>query len=190
MSLGSYGSQAAFSSPADVSARATGAVWAGTPSFTTLHSSITAGRDPGSPQIHPVVTTPAAETWSVRWGTENGGDQHLDDLGQAGHPHIVYLQHPSDGVVWWWFDVAWSEPDWIAEPPGQDVLPGMRWWPVITGLQLMADQFVAGSPSVPLGYGHNYGEEYVDAWSWVTEPAGWDAGSLADLRELVAGLPR
>lgn len=190
ISLGAYGSQAAFSSVPDLAARASGAVWAGTPSFTSLRNAVADSREPGSPQIHPIITPPSADGWNVRFGTQNGGDQLFEALGPAGHPRVAFLQHPSDGVVWWWFDVAWSEPDWLREPPGQDVLPGMRWYPFITGMQTMGDQFLAGSPSVPLGYGHNYGEEYVDAWNWVTQPTGWDDASLARLRALIATLPR
>ncbi|WP_419183540.1 alpha/beta-hydrolase family protein [Serinibacter arcticus] len=91
--------------------------------------------------------------------------------------------------MWWWWPTAWHEDDWFDERPGQDVVPGVRWWPGITGLQLLADMFVAGSDDVPLGYGHNYGEGYVDAFAWVTG-AELDDGDLARLRETIAATSR
>ncbi|WP_169925886.1 alpha/beta hydrolase [Serinibacter salmoneus] len=194
ISLGSFGSQEAFTSLAALTDRASGAVWVGTPKFTELRNDIAETRVAGSPQIHPVI----GQEESVRWFTGNGGDQLAEVQwqreapadGQEWQARVAYVQHPSDGVVWWWWDVAWNRDPWFTEPPGQDVLPGIRWYPLITGMQVMGDMFVAGSPTVPLGYGHNYGEEWVDAWVWVTTPEGWDDASLAELRDLVHTIER
>lgn len=188
VSLGSFGSQEAFTSLASLTDRATGGVWAGTPEFTSLRNDLASQREDGSPQIHPVVDGEE----SVRWFTANGGDQLGEDFtpGSQEDPRVAYVQHPSDGVVWWWWDLAWDPQPWLSEPAGQDVLEGIRWYPLITGMQVMGDMFVAGSPTVPLGYGHNYGEEWVDAWAWVTAPKGWDAADLADLRALVHTIDR
>ena len=88
-------------------------------------------------------------------------------------------------MVWWWWPTAWHRDEWFTEPHGQDVIAGVRWWPVVTGLQLLGDMFVAGSADVPLGYGHNYGSGYVDSWYWVTQPDGWDEASIEQLRQTV-----
>ena len=52
----------------------------------------------------------------------------------AGQPwdgsRVLYLMHPSDPIVWWSPHLIFSEPDWISEPPGKDVLEGMFWMPV------------------------------------------------------------
>nr|WP_268921384.1 alpha/beta-hydrolase family protein [Serinibacter arcticus] len=82
VSLGSYGSQSAFPSLEDLTARADGAVWAGTPRFTPLWSDLTRARDAGSPEIHPVLDGGA----TARWGTANGGDQGYADLGPTDSP--------------------------------------------------------------------------------------------------------
>lgn len=185
VSLGSYGSQAAFDSLADLTDRADGALWTGTPRFTGLWQQITSARDAGTGEIHPVLDGGA----TVRWGTENGGDQNFADLGPASGPRVAYLQHPSDGVVWWWLPTFWHRDEWFSEPPGQDVLPGVRWWPIITGLQLTGDMFVAGAPTVPLGYGHNYAEEYVDGWTWVTG-ARWDEARMDAMRHAATQVRR
>lgn len=185
LSLGSYGSQAAFTTMGDFAARADGAVWAGTPRFTPQWAALTDARDAGTPQAAPVLDGGT----TVRWATQNEGDQGLRDLGETGWPRVVYLQNPSDGVVWWWPRSFISKDDWYSEPPGQDVIPGIHWWPVISGLQLTGDMFVSGDSAIPNGWGHHYGAGYVDAWEWVTEPAGWDADSLQRLREIVLAIP-
>lgn len=185
VSLGSYGSQSAFTSVAAVEARSDGAVWTGTPYFTSLWERLTQQRDPGTPQMAPVLD--GGE--SVRWGTANTGSQGFEDLGPAEGVRIAYLQHPSDAVTWWWLPTFWERDDWFTEPRMPDVLDGVRWWPVITGLQLMGDNFAAGSPSVPLGFGHNYGGGYVDAWSWTTGVSLSEA-ELAAIRQVVDATPR
>src|SRR5699024_11714315 len=54
-SLGSYGSEAAFSSIHDVVNRTDGAVWVGPTSFNELHERLVDARDPGSPAWLPIV---------------------------------------------------------------------------------------------------------------------------------------
>lgn len=186
LSLGAYGSQAAFGSLEDVLSRAGGAVWAGSPRFTPLVTELTARRDAGSTQIHPVLDGGR----HVRFATRNGGPQHLDALGPAGSPRVVYVQHPSDGVARWWWPELWRPDDWLREPAGQDVLPRLQWWPVITGVQLFLDMMVSDSDGIPAGYGHHYCGAYVDAWRWVTQPVEWDESRLAALRARLADVPR
>ena len=78
--------------------------------------------------------------------------------------------HPSDPIVWWSPHLIFSEPDWISEPPGRDVLKGMFWIPFVTFWQVTADlPFATG---VPDGHGHRYSAEYVDGWNAVMRPAG------------------
>ena len=55
-SLGSQGSEAAFSSLADVRAGTDGVLWVGPPNSNRLWSQIVARRDPGSPEIRPVYS--------------------------------------------------------------------------------------------------------------------------------------
>ena len=47
--------------------------------------------------------------------------------------------HPSDPIVWWSPHLILSEPDWIGEAPGTDVLEGMVWLPFVTFWQVSAD---------------------------------------------------
>ena len=41
-------------------------------------------------------------------------------------PRVLYLQHPSDPIVWWTPRLLLTEPDWLREPPGHDVLGAVR----------------------------------------------------------------
>ena len=186
-SLGSVGSQAAFDSLDDVRARADGAVWNGPPGSAPLHRSVVASRDPGSPEVRPVVGN--GET--VRFG---GGPAtpFLTTFPAAPwpDPRVVYLQHPSDPVVWWSPRLLVERPTWLAEPRGDDVLPSVRWYPLVTFWQVTMDMIRA--QEVPFGHGHNYGPESLDAWMAVVPPPGWTPADTARVHAVqeAGGLPR
>ena len=56
-------------------------------------------------------------------------------------------------------------------PVGPDVSPELRWYPVVTFLQLGLDMAIA--LAVPIGHGHYYApEHYIDGWLAVTDPQG------------------
>ena len=84
---------------------------------------------------------------------------------------MLYIQHPSDPIVWWSPRLILHRPDWLAEPPGDDVVAAMRWIPFVTFWQVTAD--LPFAVEVPAGHGHVYTHEYVDAWAWVLRPPGW-----------------
>src|SRR5262249_52682863 len=76
----------------------------------------------------------------------------------------------------------YRRPDWMASPRGPDVSPELRWYPVVTMLQLALDMMV--STSTPFGYGHVFSpEHYVDAWISVTGDPGWSADEIARLKQ-------
>lgn len=176
-SLGSYGGQGAFTGLADMRERTDGALWVGTPSFTPVWGYLTAHRDPGSPEYSPVVDDGRA----VRWGTLPGSVANVWELpGPWDEPRVLYVQHASDGVVWWSPDLLLHEPDWLREPRGPDVLPSTRWFPVVTFLDVTIDLFVA--QDVPAGYGHHYRLAYAGAWPAIAPPPGWTDEDTALLR--------
>ena len=80
----------------------------------------------------------------------------------------LYMQHASDPVVWFSFDLLFNEPDWLKEAPGPDVSPAMRWYPFVTFFQVTVDQFFG--VTVPNGHGHNYGNTIANAWAAVAVP--------------------
>lgn len=163
-SLGSFGSQAAFADLEEVLARVDGAVWSGTPRFTPLWSQLTQQRRPGSPEVAPVVDNGR----NVRFVTT---PEELDQDYFGGpyvgweDPRVVYVQHPSDPVVWWDPSLIWTEPDWMREDVGRDVSTQTNWVPWVTFWQLAID--MPNSATVPGGHGHNYHAEMVPVWAAV-----------------------
>ncbi|GLZ54596.1 alpha/beta-hydrolase family protein [Actinomycetospora sp. NBRC 106378] len=182
-SLGALGSQAAFAS---VDRVRDGALWNGPPNSSPLWRSLVAGRDPGTPEVRPVV----GNGRQVRFG---GGTATpglaTDPPAPWPAPRTVYLQHPSDPVVWWSPRLLWERPDWLAEPHGDDVLPDVRWFPLVTFWQVTMDMIRA--QEVPFGHGHNYGPESLDAWTDVVPPPGWTPADTARAHAVqeAGGLP-
>ena len=178
-SLGSFGGEAAFSGENSLANLTNGALFAGPPNFNTLFREFTDHRDPGSPEVQPVYQ----DGQIVRFASDPS-----TDIPPAGQPwagsRVLYMMHPSDPIVWWSPHLIFSEPDWISEPPGQDVLGGMFWMPFVTFWQVTADlPFATG---VPGGHGHKYTSEYVDGWNAVMRPAGITPQDLTDLRTIIA----
>jgi uncharacterized membrane protein len=97
---------------------------------------------------------------------------------------VLYLQHPSDPIVWWSTDLALRRPDWLREPRGRDVLDEMIWIPFVTFWQVSADLPLA--TAVPAGHGHTYTREYVDGWAALLQPSGWNADRAERLRDIIA----
>lgn len=183
-SLGSQGSEAAFSSLADARANTDGVLWVGPPNSNRLWEQIVTRRDPGSPEIRPTY----ADGLVVRFA---GGDSSAV-VGRTPAtpwitPHVLYLQHPSDPVVWWSPDLLWSRPDWLVEPRGYDVLGAMSWYPVVTFWQVTID--LMNSVGVPDGHGHVYQREVLDGWVAVAAPAGWTDADTARVRQVLASPP-
>lgn len=177
-SLGVDGSEAAFSGVADLRNRVDGALWVGPPNFSELWHTFTERRDPGSPERLPVYDGGA----TVRFAAT--AEDLREPSAPWSPPRVVYLQHPSDPVVWWSPRLILRRPDWLEEPQGSDVLPEMRWYPLVTFGQLTAD--LANAERVPPGHGHGYGALVADAWAAIVPPPGWQDTDTVRLREVVA----
>ena len=180
-SLGSFGGEAAFSGEYDLSNRASGVLFAGPPNFNALFREFSDHRDAGSPEVQPVYQSGRI----VRFANDPA-----TGIPPGGQPwegsRVLYLMHPSDPIVWWSPHLIFSQPDWISEPPGKDVLKGMFWMPFVTFWQVTADlPFATG---VPDGHGHRYSAEYVDGWNAVMRPAGFTSQDLASLRKIIAAV--
>jgi uncharacterized membrane protein len=179
-SLGSFGGETAFSGTDDIRDRTAGVLWVGPTNSNTLWSGFTADRDPGSPQWRPVYQGGA----TVRFIT---APSELTARSPAWtEPRAVYLQNTSDPIIWWSWDLAFHQPDWLsgAAPPG--VSPAMHWYPLVTFWQVAAD--LALATAVPAGHGHTYGMyQGATAWASIIAPPGWTAAKSAALGELAAG---
>ncbi|MGH3171296.1 MAG: alpha/beta-hydrolase family protein, partial [Trebonia sp.] len=178
-SLGSFGGESAFSGTEDIRDRASGVLWVGPTNSNTLWSRFTAGRDPGSPEWRPVYQGGR----TVRFGSEPA---QLNPASPGWEqPRVVYLQNPSDPIVWWSWGLAVHQPDWLRGTRPPDVASAMHWYPLVTFWQVAADLALAAA--VPPGHGHTYGMlQGAAAWASIVPPPGWTAQRTAELGALTA----
>mgnify|MGYP000900399718 CR=1 FL=1 len=176
LSLGSFGSQAAFSGESDLANRVDGAIFVGSPNFSEPWRYFTDNRDSGSREILPVYKGGR----TVRFAATATGLQ-TDGWQQ---PRILYLQHASDPVVLWGYNLIWHQPDWLKEPRGSDVTTRIRWYPFVTFLQVTIDQVLA--LDVPSGHGHDYSATMPDAWAALGTPSDWTPAKATELRSLIS----
>ncbi|WP_264064989.1 alpha/beta-hydrolase family protein, partial [Mycolicibacterium hippocampi] len=73
-----------------------------------------------------------------------------------------------------------SEPDWLAEPPGSDRTASMRWYPIVTFWQVAFD--ITNGEGAPPDHGHNYGDSVLDGWVAVLAPPNWRGADTERLR--------
>lgn len=153
-----------------------GALWAGAPFPSRTWNAITDTRDAGTPVWLPRF----GEGRVFRFTTQANA---LDD-GHApwGPVRVIYLQYPSDPIVFF-------EPDRIIRPPriteaprAPDIADGLTWVPVVSWIQMMVDMMIAAG--TPPGFGHVYAaEHYLDGWIALTDPTGWSEADLARLSD-------
>lgn len=151
-----------------------GAFWVGPPFASRSWPKFTAGRNPGSPAWSPVFRDGAL----VRFTTQ----RNTTDVATApwGPMRILYLQHPSDAIVFFEPASFYRQPDWMADPRGPDVSPELKWVPVVTFVQLLTDMMTATLTNA--GHGHVYAaSHYLEGWIALTDPPGWDADALGRL---------
>jgi uncharacterized membrane protein len=179
-SLGSFGAEAAFSGEYDLRNRVTGALFVGPPNFNALHTEFRDGRDAGSPEVEPVYRGGR----TVRFSNDVDAGVPPADVPWTG-TRVLILQHPSDPITWWSPSLLLRRPDWLAEPPGRDVLDEITWLPLVTFWQITLD--MPFSTDVPEGHGHRYTRESVDAWALLLRPADWTDEKADRLRALIRG---
>lgn len=179
-SLGTFGAEAAFSGEYDLANRTDGALLTGPPNFNVLYREFTDNRDPGTHEVEPTYH----DGRIVRFDGTTGGD-----ISPVGKPwdgtRVLYRLHASDPIVWWSPTLILHRPDWLEEPPGDDVLSEMVWIPAVTFWQVTADLPLA--TEVASGHGHDYVVDYVDAWAEVLQPEGWTQQRRDELQAIIAG---
>lgn len=160
-----------------------GALWSGPPFESRNWRSITARRNQGSPAWLPEFR----DGRFVRFMNQNGPTVPAD--APWGPTRVVYLQYASDAITFFAYRDAYQAPAWMNAPRGPDVSPELRWYPIVTMLQLALDMAVA--TNTPMGFGHVYApEHYVDAWVAVTDVRDWSADALAQLKQQLAAKAR
>ena len=182
LSLGSHGSEASPPLHAWLGDSFDGAVWSGPPFRNRLWLTIQRDRDEGSPSWRPVFEGGA--NFRV---IGHGGDAS-EAPADWGRVRMVYMVYPSDAIVFFEESMFYRQPEWLTPPRGEDVSPLLRWYPIITALQVGIDMML--SAEVPPGHGHDYAVgDYISAWNAVTAPENWtdeDARRLATTIETEA----
>lgn len=157
-----------------------GALWSGPPYSSRFWRSLTNRRNPGS-----LAWLPRFRDGSfVRFMNQDGEAAAPASAPNAawGPMRVVYLQYASDPVTFFEYRSLYREPDWMLPPRGPDVSPQLRWYPVVTLLQLAADKFMA--TAAPIGYGHVYAPaHYIDAWIQVTDVRDQSPEEIARLKQ-------
>lgn len=152
-----------------------GALWSGPPFNSRTWRQATDQRQPDSPAWLPRFRDGSVVRFT---GQENRLDEATVPWGPL---RIVYLQYASDPVTFFEPNAAFRAPAWMRGPRGPDVSPELRWYPLVTFLQLAFDMVLSGS--TPMGHGHLYApEHYVDGWVAVTEPPGWTPERIEALK--------
>jgi uncharacterized membrane protein len=148
-------------------------LWVGPPNSSRLWQALTQRRDPGTPEVQPRYDNGRR----VRFAQSSSPAEiaAVAAVPPWSGTRVLFLQHASDPVVWWSPDLLLRKPDWLDEPPGFDRSPAMRWYPIITFLQVSADMAgnVTNSTGAPSGHGHDYGDRQLDGWVAVAAPEGW-----------------
>ncbi len=159
-----------------------GVLWSGPPFRSDTWRTVTDQREPDSPAWLPRFRSGSV----VRFANQNTGLDAPDT--EWGSFRIAFLQYASDPVTFFEPGSLYREPDWMSEPRGPDVSPDLRWFPIVTWLQLAADMAAGSSPP---GFGHNYtAGDYLEAWLALTEPEGWSEEGLQRLRRHFADMNR
>ena len=156
-----------------------GALWVGPPFASRTWPQATAARSPDSPAWPPRFRGDAQVRFTTQQNTIGVTDAPRRPM------RIIYLQYPTDAIVY--FDPAslWRMPDWMKAPHGPDVAPGLSWVPVVTFVQLLTDMMTATTTGA--GYGHVYAARHdMDGWVALTDPEGWNAAGLDRLKSWFA----
>jgi len=178
LSLGSLNSDLSFDLFDIIDDPFDGVLWVGPPFRNESWRRMTRDRDAGSPAWLPSFRDGAV----VRFMNQGGGTK---PPGQAWDGfRIVVLQYASDPITFFEPSSAWRAPAWLQTPRGPDVSPDLRWFPIVTMLQLAADMVVG---TAPRGFGHEYAPtDYISAWLALMEPEGWTQSEIERLRQLFA----
>jgi uncharacterized membrane protein len=153
-----------------------GALWSGPPFPSRIWRWVTSDRNPGSPAWLPRFRDGSYVRFTSQENALAIPGAHWGPM------RIVYLQYASDPVTFFDYQSLYREPDWIVAPRGPDVSAELRWYPVVTLLQLALDMAMA--TTAPMGHGHVYApEHYIDAWIEVTNVQGWSSEQIGRLKQ-------
>lgn len=176
LSLGAFNSQRSITFFDILGDPINGAVWSGAPFPSEKWRSLTDNRDAGSTEWLPVFQ----HGRFVRFMNQDG--LPAGNTAEWGGVRFVYLQYASDAITFFDKSLLYQEADWMKSPRGPDVSPALRWYPVVSMLQVLIDMPLADT--VPMGYGHVYApEHYLNAWLEATGIDSWSAEDVHALKQ-------
>jgi uncharacterized membrane protein len=180
LSLGSLNSDLASDAYSVLGDPFEGAFWVGPPFASRTWTEVTATRVAGSPQWLPEARTNGV----FRFFTASDQSQ-LAESGW-GPVRILYLQYPSDPIVFFETDMWRRQPDWLGPPRAATVSPELTWLPGITFIQVVFDMMTA--TTVPKGRGHVYAAaDYARGWQALTRPEGFGPEQMQRLEAWLDG---
>lgn len=177
LSLGSYGSDKGLSLLNMTDDPVSGILWSGPTFGNPIWKNLTQNRNPGSPVWLPRI----GDGRSARFTTQENA---LDTAGSVwSRMRLVFLQYASDPITFFEVSSVFRSPEWMVDERAPDVLEKLRWYPLITMLQLAVDMLIC--TDVPKGFGHVFSEEhYIDAWLAMTDPKDWQIEDTERLKDL------
>lgn len=175
LSLGAWSSMYATTLTQLVNDPIDGAFWAGPPFPSDMWNRVQRGRNEGSPWVRPVI----GDGSMIRYASHV--DSGIEGAADWGDMRILFLQYPSDPIVFFDPLSMLRAPIWMREQPADDVSPYLSFMPVVTQLQLALDMILA--TAVSAGHGHAYyAQDYIEPWVQVTDPANWTAEDTERLK--------
>jgi uncharacterized membrane protein len=181
LSLGAFNLQAALPLLDLLGDPMNGALWAGSPFFSAVWTRVRDARQSDSPAWRPVYGNS-----SLVRAMNQEGEADIE-MAAWGPMRLVFLTYASDPLAAFAFGSAMRPPEWASDPRAFDIAPEFRWFPVVTMLQVALD--TAFALNVP-AYGHYYvAEHYIDAWSELLDPPGWNEAKEAELKAVFAERP-
>ncbi len=155
-----------------------GALWSGPPFAARKWRRLTLARNPGSPAWLPQVRDGSF----VRFMNQHGSQVPAER--PWGVMRVMYLQYASDAVTFFDHRDALRSPAWLYPTRGPDIAPQMRWYPIVSTMQVALDMMLANE--APMGYGHVYApSHYLAAWREVAGIEDWSPQDLAKLGHML-----
>lgn len=152
-----------------------GAFWAGPPFPSSFWNYVQKQRNPGSSWVLPQIGDGALVRYASRTSDASASPSTWGPM------RIVFLQYSSDPVVFYDPASLWRRPQWMIDPPAEDMSKHFFFMPIVTQFQLALD--LALSFGSPPGHGHAYhAQDYIGPWVQVTAPKDWTSKDTERLK--------
>lgn len=178
LSLGAFNSDLAVDVYDIIGAPYNGALWAGPPFPSRTWNRVVSARNEGTSVWQPRYSDGRMFRFTTQENTLAG------EYAPWGPLRVVYLQYPSDPIVFFEPGAVINRPRIAQDPRAPDIAKGLTWVPVVSYVQLAVDMMLAAG--TPRGFGHVYAAgDYLNGWIALTDPVDWSDADLERLRVLL-----